>query len=456
VHRNRCVVLLFLIVMGCLAAPAAAQSSEPPAHDGVHIVHQGETLFSIAQRYGLTVNGVAHVNGISDPRRIYVGQRLIIPNTDQRTTLRPTSPHLVQAGDTLGSIALRCRTTYQDLMFINRMVSPSALHAGQVISVPMSSEEAMGGAFDQAAFGLGSIVVVHPDDTLFRIALRHGVSTWDIAEANHGMDPALIFPGLEVVIPGRNSDLLPAPFVDIRVRPLPVRQGEAVLVGVKTSRPVTLTGSLFGHEAPFFEEDDVYYGLVGVHVFAEPGLYDLDLSALDPDGYVTQVTSGVVVESGKFAYERINLPVGRRQLLDPAVISSERQRLEAVIHLASPERFWNGGFQRPCAGMVSSYFGSHRSYDGGPYTSYGGRCGRAGRRSGHPRKHGCGRSRVGRAHRVCPSFLNRGGGRSARRKRSGTRQGWQHRAVYWFASPLGSLGWRDKCEWTSMAGHKFH
>ncbi len=54
-----------------------------PVTDGtqqrIHIVQRGETLFRIARYYGTTVQAIAAANGIIDPNRIYVGQRLIIP-----------------------------------------------------------------------------------------------------------------------------------------------------------------------------------------------------------------------------------------------------------------------------------------------------------------------------------------------------------------------------------------
>jgi putative chitinase len=52
----------------------------PKPHCGmVHVVHRGDTMYSIARRYGSTVWAIAHANGISNPRLIFVGQRLTIP-----------------------------------------------------------------------------------------------------------------------------------------------------------------------------------------------------------------------------------------------------------------------------------------------------------------------------------------------------------------------------------------
>ena len=54
----------------------------------------------------------------------------------------------------------------------------------------------------------------------------------------------------------------------------------------------------------------------------------------------------------------------------PYVVSAEAERLAAATARFSAERGWQGPLERPVAGTISSYFGSRRSYEGGPYTSY--------------------------------------------------------------------------------------
>ena len=45
----------------------------------VHTVKSGETLWSIAQRYGFTINAIAHWNNINPSNILLVGQKLLIP-----------------------------------------------------------------------------------------------------------------------------------------------------------------------------------------------------------------------------------------------------------------------------------------------------------------------------------------------------------------------------------------
>jgi LysM repeat protein len=59
------------------STPRAVATATPQAR--VHIVRAGETLAIIARRYATTATAIARYNGLSNPNRIYVGQRLLIP-----------------------------------------------------------------------------------------------------------------------------------------------------------------------------------------------------------------------------------------------------------------------------------------------------------------------------------------------------------------------------------------
>ena len=59
-------------------------ASERVEAGGTHIVQQGETLYRIALRYGITVGALAAYNGLSDPTRIHPGQVLKIPEPGTR------------------------------------------------------------------------------------------------------------------------------------------------------------------------------------------------------------------------------------------------------------------------------------------------------------------------------------------------------------------------------------
>ena len=63
----------------------------------IHVVRRGESIYSIAQQYGVPLSQILNDNQLPDPSRLAVGQTLVIRF--------PLQVHTVQAGQTLTSIA---------------------------------------------------------------------------------------------------------------------------------------------------------------------------------------------------------------------------------------------------------------------------------------------------------------------------------------------------------------
>lgn len=110
-----------------------------------HVVKAGETLSQIAQRYDLRQSELRDFNGISDTDRIYAGQTLIIPttNNDSNRPLLPSIPYTVKRGQTLSQIAKNAGTSTNELMTLNGISDPDAIYVGQVLEVPPNSVESI-------------------------------------------------------------------------------------------------------------------------------------------------------------------------------------------------------------------------------------------------------------------------------------------------------------------------
>jgi LysM repeat protein len=141
-----------------------------------YTVEWGDTLYSIARRYGTTVEAIVALNGLQNASYISVGQVLKISGTASPTTPSTGGEYTVQAGDTLYSIAIRYGTTVAAIQSANGIVNPSLIRIGQKLIIPGGS-------------------------TTWSIAARFGKNVWDIVVANNLADPSLIYVGQQLTIP---------------------------------------------------------------------------------------------------------------------------------------------------------------------------------------------------------------------------------------------------------------
>ena len=130
------------------AVPAAAQPTSQSTTQGAtvtHTVQAGETLSSIARRYGTTWQAIAQANGIQNPNQIYVGQQLKIPSSGS-TSGGSTSggstgcrmKHTVKQGEWVWQIARTYGADPYDILAANGLTVATAntIYPGTVLCIP--------------------------------------------------------------------------------------------------------------------------------------------------------------------------------------------------------------------------------------------------------------------------------------------------------------------------------
>ena len=102
-----------------------------------HKVAKGETLGSIARKYGVTVKQLVSWNNLSNPDALKLGQNLKVGTTTSGSTSSSSSSktHTVAKGDTLGSIARKYGVTVKQLIEWNKLSNPDALKLDQKLKV---------------------------------------------------------------------------------------------------------------------------------------------------------------------------------------------------------------------------------------------------------------------------------------------------------------------------------
>jgi membrane-bound lytic murein transglycosylase D len=114
----------------------AAEVSKPQPDQAVtHVVHQGDSLWNIAQQYDTTTQRIQELNNLSDTQ-LYKGQVLTISATQ---TAAPQVDGLnvyeVRSGDNPFAIAKRHNMTVERLLFLNQLGPNSRIYPGQKLYI---------------------------------------------------------------------------------------------------------------------------------------------------------------------------------------------------------------------------------------------------------------------------------------------------------------------------------
>jgi len=94
---------------------------------GIHIVSQGDTVYTIAKNYQLPMREIITLNNIQPPYNLNAGYRLKLP---------PPNEYQVRAGDTIESVARLYEVSPNRLVTLNNLQKSFQLTPGQVIRLP--------------------------------------------------------------------------------------------------------------------------------------------------------------------------------------------------------------------------------------------------------------------------------------------------------------------------------
>ena len=125
------------IMPGALTASAVTTSSAP----AVYTVAAGDTVSSVAQRFGLSTASVLALNGLSWKSIIFPGQTLRLTTAPVKTTAPPPATttggqYAIRKGDTVSSIAARFGITTQSILDANSLTWSSIIYPGQWLTIP--------------------------------------------------------------------------------------------------------------------------------------------------------------------------------------------------------------------------------------------------------------------------------------------------------------------------------
>jgi LysM repeat protein/uncharacterized protein YvpB len=257
VTRRIGVSLLFVILFA-LPSPARAES---PTY---HTVAWGETLYSIARSFGISPQSLAAANGIGLNSWVYAGQRLKIPGAKASSPaasapqMTPSRIYTIRAGDTLFSIAQQFGISRDTLAAANNIPPNGVIYTGWDLKIPSAGaavSSAPSSSVPAKGSGTATSYIVQPGDNLFRIALRYGTTTQAIALAN-SLPTYLVYSGQRLIIPNASAGIQPnAPTanaappaasgsLNVRVSGVPLYRQQQTLTCEEAAAAMSLRGAL--------------------------------------------------------------------------------------------------------------------------------------------------------------------------------------------------------------------
>ena len=156
---------------------------EDVPNENIYIVKSGDTLYSIANKYGMSVQELKDLNKLTS-NTLSIGQQLVVSEANAGTL----DTYTVKAGDTLYSIANKYGLTVSELKQLNNLTS-DILSIGQVLNISNSNTSLPSNTY-----------IVKSGDSLYSIAKKYGI-TVDALKSANGKTSNLLSIGEILVIP---------------------------------------------------------------------------------------------------------------------------------------------------------------------------------------------------------------------------------------------------------------
>jgi membrane-bound lytic murein transglycosylase D len=203
-------------------------TAEPALSWAKHRVKKGETVASVARKYGVSVATIQQANDLSKGKRLYAGQILTVPlrygkqtkqdaasvisNAPPVSKVNETIPersqaaarqnpnrYMVKNGDTLWEIAAAYGVSISDLKRLND-ISTNTVYAGRWLRIPERNSDSK----VQTAQITYDIYTVRRGDNLSKIANHYGIRPEDLKEINKLRSNDL-YVGMSLKIPAKSS-----------------------------------------------------------------------------------------------------------------------------------------------------------------------------------------------------------------------------------------------------------
>ncbi|MGB1129971.1 MAG: LysM peptidoglycan-binding domain-containing protein [Haloferula sp.] len=187
-------------------SPSTEASSNPVANERFHVVQRGETLSEIAKIHGVKTRELVTLNQLKNSGIIQIGQKLRLPAETQSSTSEQTKgapvvrgTHKVKQGETFYSIARTYGLSVDHLSTANPSVEPRALRVGQELKLVARQAESEAQVAEQTTPAArpttetnelqGTQTIMNQRPTVRRVPITEQITLQEFAD-DYSMDVA--------------------------------------------------------------------------------------------------------------------------------------------------------------------------------------------------------------------------------------------------------------------------
>ncbi len=293
-------IAVSMVGVGAVSTPAAAGPA-PTTASGRYVVKQGDTLFGIAKKLGVTLDALLAANQMTVTSVIHPGMTLAVPaggtaplqTTTSTSSTGAATTYVVQPNDALFNIARTYGVSLNGLLQANKLKIDSVVLPGRTLTIPaggrlvVSPTPAASGQATtppNAAAPTGSYVV-QGGDSIFAIAAKHGLKMGPLMKANGLSLDSVVLPGRTLTIPAGGT---------LVVSPTPAASGQATTSGAVSAK----IGTVIAYAKAQLGKPWVF-GAAGPDAFDCSGLTMMAYKQVGvslPHSSIMQSTKGVAVE----------------------------------------------------------------------------------------------------------------------------------------------------------------
>lgn len=176
--------------------------TSPPTCDGTYyVVRSGDTFYSIAGKYGISVEALMAANPGVDPYNLRVGQLICIPKKEEPFICPGGTVHKVRSGETVATILLRYNISIMDLMAGNKGIDVYNLMPGQNLCILPHEDRGCPCPMGTSSYRITEDDVKSGMSVVAVLAERFNTSITNIMMINANLSPGDFLVGKYVCIP---------------------------------------------------------------------------------------------------------------------------------------------------------------------------------------------------------------------------------------------------------------